>query len=242
MAATQKRLSSLYYMTTPGKILDYLNRASSGDNPRDVSVADVAATTLRQEILAGQHFCGEQLRETQLAARLEVSRNTIRQAYRKLESEGLLTHIPHHGVFVAGFDKKRISELYAFRRVAECGTLRSLSVSQARLLGEEILPICGPLPSFNLPERNNAFHLAIIGASGSPDLFTAAESIQAQLRLCFLSYPQSAELHAQYAERHVDIANALIDGSPARAADLLSDYLDESFDVVTAALPLTEGS
>jgi len=115
------------------------------------SVADATATVLRREILAGKHYSGEQLRETQLAARLQVSRNTIRQAYRKLESEGLLTHIPHHGVFIASFDKERIRELYAFRHVAECGTLRSLSKSQAKLLGKEILSLCGSQSSLNLP-------------------------------------------------------------------------------------------
>ncbi|MFW9253307.1 GntR family transcriptional regulator [Corynebacterium amycolatum] len=229
-------------MTPPGNILDDQTHTSSGEKQHDVSVADVTATVLRREILAGKHYSGEQLRETQLAARLQVSRNTIRQAYRKLESEGLLTHIPHHGVFIASFDKERIRELYAFRHVAECGTLRSLSTSQAKLLGEEILSICGSQSSLNLPERNNAFHLAIVRASGSPDLLATAESIQAQLRLCFLSYPQSIELHARYADRHISIAKGLIEDTPHHAADLLSAYLNESFDAVTAALPLATGS
>ncbi|MEB2597605.1 GntR family transcriptional regulator [Corynebacterium amycolatum] len=229
-------------MTTPGSILDDQTHTSSGEKQQDVSVADVTATVLRREILAGKHYSGEQLRETQLAARLQVSRNTIRQVYRKLESEGLLTHIPHHGVFIASFDKQRIRELYAFRHVAECGTLRSLSKSQAKLLGEEILSICGSQSSLSLPERNNAFHLAIVRASGSPDLLATAESIQAQLRLCFLSYPQSIELHARYADRHISIAKVLIEDTPNHAADLLSAYLNESFGAVTAALPLADRS
>ena len=220
-------------MTTPGSILDDQPHTSSGEKQQDVSVADVTATVLRREILAGKHYSGEQLRETQLAARLQVSRNTIRQVYRKLESEGLLTHIPHHGVFIASFDKQRIRELYAFRHVVECGTLRSLSKSQAKLLGEEILSICGSQSSLNLPERNNAFHLAIVRASGSPDLLATAESIQAQL-------PQSIELHARYADRHISIAKVLIEDTPNHAADLLSAYLNESFSAVTAALPLAD--
>nr|WP_240393880.1 GntR family transcriptional regulator [Corynebacterium lactis] len=64
-------------MSTPERIRDILGIGTEASPLHQPAVADTAAATLRQEILNGQHFSGEQLREAQLAARLKVSRNSI---------------------------------------------------------------------------------------------------------------------------------------------------------------------
>nr|WP_240393928.1 FCD domain-containing protein [Corynebacterium lactis] len=78
----------------------------------------------------------------------------------------------------------------------------------------------------------------MVAASDSPELLSTAESIQAQLRLCFLSYPHSEDLHARFAADHHAIADQLASGQPTRAADLLHEYLDASFAAVVGALEL----
>lgn len=236
---TPKLLSNLGYMSTPERPCGNVGFKTERSPLHRPSVASVAASTLRREILDGKHFSGEQLRETQLATRLGVSRNTIRQAYRTLEMEGLLTHKPHHGVFVASFNLQRIEELYAFRRSAECGAILSLDGPRARHLGSHLTEILQD-GSRTLAERNNAFHLSIAAASQSPELFNTAESIQAQLRLCFLSCPEAEGLHMRFAEHHWPIAQALSSSQIARATKLLQAYHADSFDAVTKALGLRD--
>lgn len=222
-------------MSTPEHAGD-LPKHRTGKSPhRMPSAADAAAATLRDEILNGQHFSGDQLRESQLSLQLGVSRNTIREAYRKLEVEGLLVHKPHQGVYVSTFDTGRIRELYAFRRTAECGAIYSLTEDQARSLGARLTEITRD-DSTSPGERNNRFHLEIVAASESPELLATAKSIQAQLRLCFLSYPQTDELHARFASHHPTIAEALAGGDINRAADVLRLYLSESFDAIVEGI------
>lgn len=222
-------------MTTPEVAGDLHELALELSPDTCSTAAQAAAATLRDEIMNGAHFSGEQLRETRLAAQLKVSRNTIREAYRKLEGEGLLIHKPHQGVYVATFDERRIAQLYAFRRSAECGTVYSLSAARARDLGARLTEIIND-DQLTTVERNNRFHLAIVAASGSPELLSAAKSIQAQLQLCFVSYPESDALHLRFAGRHPAIADALLAGNISDATEALGRYFSESIDAVTVGL------
>ena len=56
---------------------------------------------LTDRLIAGELRPGERLSETALAKEFDVSRNTLREAFRVLGEQGLVTHIPHRGVSVA---------------------------------------------------------------------------------------------------------------------------------------------
>ncbi|MDR2999486.1 MAG: winged helix-turn-helix domain-containing protein, partial [Microbacterium sp.] len=53
------------------------------------------ADALRQRIIDGEFAPGSRLSESALAERLDVSRNTLREAFRVLAEQGLIEHVPH---------------------------------------------------------------------------------------------------------------------------------------------------
>jgi DNA-binding GntR family transcriptional regulator len=55
---------------------------------------------LREAIITGQLVAGHQLKQDQLSDEFGVSPAPIREAFGHLASEGLVEHIPNHGVFV----------------------------------------------------------------------------------------------------------------------------------------------
>ena len=55
---------------------------------------------LKRAILAGQFRPGEPLQEIRIAAEFGASRTPVREAFHKLESDGLLTIAPRRGAFV----------------------------------------------------------------------------------------------------------------------------------------------
>ena len=57
--------------------------------------AERAASSLRQMIVAGEVAPGERLSESSMTERLDVSRNTLREAFRMLTHERLLTRRPN---------------------------------------------------------------------------------------------------------------------------------------------------
>ena len=61
------------------------------DVPGYVSKTDLVAALIRELVITGELEPGEQLRQRDLAQRFHVSQTPVREAMRRLESEGLLT-------------------------------------------------------------------------------------------------------------------------------------------------------
>ncbi len=85
---------------------------------------------LLKEIENGDLPPGTRLREAELAERIGISRTPVREALKRLESQGLVAHEPHHGTVVATLDYGEVAELYQIREVLE-GTAARLGAQSA---------------------------------------------------------------------------------------------------------------
>ena len=86
-------------------------------------LAEETASRLRARLVSGELHPGERLSEARLAAELEVSRNTLREVFRLLTREGLLTHLPNRGMSVAVPSMGTILDIYRIRRLIEVPAL-----------------------------------------------------------------------------------------------------------------------
>ncbi len=85
---------------------------------------------LRSDIQDGRYGPGVRVTELEVAERLGVSRTPVREALRRLESEGLLVSLPWRGMIVAELDRAQVLELYAMREVLE-GTAARFAAQHA---------------------------------------------------------------------------------------------------------------
>lgn len=76
---------------------------------------DGIVKTLKAAIFSGQLKSGQKLNEKDLASYLKVSRAPLREAFLKLEQEGLVTKIPHHGALVTAYTQVDVIEIYDLR-------------------------------------------------------------------------------------------------------------------------------
>lgn len=83
-----------------------------------------AADVLRHAILSLDFSPGQRLVERELIERLGVSRTTVREALRELESEGLVEVIPQRGAVVATVNESDAADLYEARTVIEALMVR----------------------------------------------------------------------------------------------------------------------
>ena len=74
---------------------------------------------LRLAITEGVFRPGDRLVERTLAARLQVSRPSVREAVRQLEAEGLVEVRPNHGVIVRTLGRDELLDIYDMRALAE---------------------------------------------------------------------------------------------------------------------------
>lgn len=96
------------------------------------SLALAVADKLREKIISGELHEGEQLRQDAIASELAVSRIPVREAFRHLEAEGLITIIANRGAVVSALSPEEIDELFELRAVVECYVLRQAIPNMAK--------------------------------------------------------------------------------------------------------------
>ncbi len=87
-------------------------------------IRDLVYRHLREQILTGALNRGMRLKELAISEELGVSRTPIREAIRKLESEGLVQYASRRGVTVTTLDAGEMKEIYELREVLEGLTSR----------------------------------------------------------------------------------------------------------------------
>jgi DNA-binding GntR family transcriptional regulator len=96
----------------------------SADTIPRVSVVDNVTVLLRRALLAGEIKPGERIKVSELEKRFGVSHIPIREAVRRLETEGLIVALPQRAAVAAGVDLDDLGGLYDLRRIVECGVIR----------------------------------------------------------------------------------------------------------------------
>lgn len=80
---------------------------------------DRVTSSLRKAILAGTFAPGSRIRQEELAAEFGTSRIPVREALRRLETEGLVVLVPNSGAWVAKLDLSECIEIYKMRERLE---------------------------------------------------------------------------------------------------------------------------
>jgi len=152
-------------------------------------LVDDATQALREAILEGRIESGARLRQTDLAARLGISRTPIREALGRLEHEGLIELLPQGGVRVALLRAEEAVELYDLREVldglaARLAAERAEPPSLARLgralrRMAECVERGDPGPWFG---AHVAFHEEIVRAAGNRHLQRLGATVRLSIR------------------------------------------------------------
>jgi DNA-binding GntR family transcriptional regulator len=138
-----------------------------------VTVTDSVTDALRSRILSHELPEGTQLRQQSLAAELGVSRIPLREAFQRLEAEGLVTIIPHRGAVVSAPSIEEISELFDLRAMIEPDLIRraipllsstNLREAQKILTAYKIALDRRDIATWGM--LNTTFHLALYAPSG----------------------------------------------------------------------------
>lgn len=93
---------------------------------------------LRDDIIKGNIPAGAKLTEHRICKEYGVSRTPVREAFQKLELDGLIQIIPNRGAFVIGITKQDIEDMYELRKAYE-----AIAVKWAieRITDEELLEL-----------------------------------------------------------------------------------------------------
>jgi DNA-binding GntR family transcriptional regulator len=112
-----------------------LDAAGPGPAFSRATLAEQVYEHLRQGILANAYPPDTPLPEESLAARLNVSRVPVREALRRLASDGLVNLIPRQGAVVSSLSPKQFLDAYRLREALESLAIR---LAMPRLTADDI--------------------------------------------------------------------------------------------------------
>lgn len=207
--------------------LDYFNASSIKP------IRDMIYESLRQAIFDGEFKAGERLVEKELAEKMKVSRTPIREALRKLETEGLIKHLPRKGVVVKGFKQEDVIEIYSIRQALEAlaitYTVRNITEKEIKKL-EEIMEIMEILTNkedavalFNISQK---FNDILIQSSKMPRLINLINTYQEYLERFRIVTMKEKKRKIEALKEHQLIFQAVIDRDEKRAEKLVKEHLE----------------
>ena len=197
-----------------------------------VSAQQRVTHTLLEEISTGQLAPGEKLHEVALATRLEVSRNTLREAFVALQGYGVVVRLPHRGVHVTLPEISHVDEIYQCRSLLEPAVLQwsdqldTAALKDCVAAGRAAREAGDP---HAVGDANQRFHSAIIASAESYYANEVMTRVLALMRLVFIR--GSAErrgFHYPYIELNATIADLAASGRRREAAEEMRSYLDRA--------------
>jgi DNA-binding GntR family transcriptional regulator len=132
---------------------------------------DQAYRSLRRLLILQQVDAGERLREPMWAERLRVHRSALREAFARLEAEGLIRRGAKTGYFVPELTAADIVEISKLRLALECLAIEEVCAAPSPDLsamiraGEEFERLAASEYLLGVIEADRRFHEALIEAA-----------------------------------------------------------------------------
>lgn len=210
-----------------------------------LSTVDALYGNVKDEILSGRHVPGTVLRQIDIANRFGVSRIPLREAFSRLEAEGLLTLRPRRGYAVSEYNIDEINEIFELRALVEehAGRLAATARSQqdvdavtdlaARM---DAIEMSGPEAFDQWCRLNLEFHQRIIMSCKRRHVIKVAlqlrDLVEPYIRLETAISGDDAEADLE----HARIAEAFRDGDARRVGTLSALHCYHTRDRLTALL------
>jgi DNA-binding GntR family transcriptional regulator len=190
------------------------------------SKSDIVTSALREAVITGELEGGTPLRQRDLAERFGVSPTPVREALRRLESEGLVHYDLHRGATVIDGVFGATEENYQVRAALESLAARLAATRMSEDELDELDELHAELGrcrerSRRAIELNRSFHFHIYEASRSPVLL-------ALLRLLWRSFPLEPQLRRPLPESvrmHAEIVAAMRRRDPDAAERLTREHI-----------------
>jgi DNA-binding GntR family transcriptional regulator len=202
--------------------------------------------SIRNAIALGRFKAGDRLPERELCELTGVSRTLVRETLRQLESEGLITVVPHRGPVVASLSPQQAHGIYQVREELEglaCQLFASGATEEQRQALrraftnlKKAYKASDPLPRL---QAKNYFYDCLFEGSGNEALGISLRMLNSRIMLLrAMSLQAKGRSQSSIAEL-TEIVEALEERDPKRARKAAVHHVREA---AKAAIALMDAS
>ena len=193
----------------------------------------IAYEYIKDRILSGEYLPAQRLIESSLSEEIGVSRNTVRKALQRLESEKLIFLEENKGATVASLDLPEIRQYYEIRTMLEVMVVKDAALLITDKQLEELGDVYSLMVNYKAQKQydeyskcNLKFHQIIYSASSKTVAVEMIKEIKNQLRrfqIKTMLVPGRAD---NSLIEHKELYEALKARDPERAAKAISTHMD----------------
>ena len=193
------------------------------------SLVTVVLDNIRRRILAGEFRPGQKINESEIAVNLGISRSPVREAFRILEIDGLITTLPRKGSYITDISLKDLEELFEVRKMLECFALDCIK-KRAKKSPDEIMSMIEELDKNLLKKHDpfsviSGFHYNLVELSNNSRLIELYKILAVSLRRYWLIYHSKNEQKDISLEHHRGIIYSLKKGDYPGTKTLLKKHI-----------------
>lgn len=201
---------------------------------RTVSATERAYAYAKERILDGRLRGGELISEGDVAEAVGVSRTPVREAFLRLEAEGLLRLYPKRGALVVPVSPAEVEDVMETRMLVERYAIERIGRADAELAAkleasiakQERLAAAGDVRAF--VEADREMHRLLVAATGNEILLSLHDSLRdRQSRMGLIALARDTGRSAEILAEHRAIVDAVARGDRT-AGDLLAAHLNRT--------------
>ncbi len=207
------------------------------DVARVSSLPEIVYERLRRGILTGEYPPGHALRQDELAAKLGTSRVPLREAMRRLETEGLLILRPRRGYAVISLEEDEIREIfelraeieeYAGKIAAVTRTPSDIALVETALGAMEDISVSTPRKLDKWLDANTEFHERLFGSAQRKHLLRITQLLRDLVEPYIRVEVGLTKDVAQAQSEHRAMVTALRKGDATRLGQLCRQHCEHT--------------
>ncbi len=196
------------------------------------SIQTLVYEELKRNIMSMKLEPGQTMSTQEIATKLNVSRTPVREAFLRLQSEGLVEMIPQRETMVSKISLKRVEQEKFIRECLEMGVIRKFMDKSGCEVEENMAELiqlqkkCGEEKDFvGFLEADDQFHKVLFDATGQEMAWETIASRNGHYNRLRILYVQRDTEMQESIEQHHKIATLLESGSREEAARALSSHV-----------------
>lgn len=210
-------------------------------------LVELVERQLLQAIFEGRLPPGSRIVEAELSRQMGISRAPLREAARRLESQGVLVATPRKGFTVRTFSAKEIKDLFQVRLGLEvmaarlaCEAASDEQLAALKTYADDMLRRAPSLSPVERVSLDQGMHAEISRLSGNDYLQRVFTNMQAEIRICQSLIEREYRDPVFIAQSHFPVVDAIVRRDAAAAEKALRVHLDDAYDKVHTHLQHSE--
>lgn len=196
---------------------------------------DKVLEIIKERIVYLDYEPGKQLREKELREEFDIGRTPLREIFIKLESEGLITTVPHSGTYVSTVSFHELRDLFEVRSylISLAGKLAARRINEGELeeMREHLKEMEGIEKPKKLMKMDSQAHEMVNRATKNEVLAESLKKLREQSVRIWV-FPRTKKFMNSFKVEFAELIKALEEGDEERSGKILASHMEDFIDEI----------